>query len=146
MWLWCGPIIQCRKCMSLKFTGEFCVMTMKNYAKLVSWKLTWGIWRILTRALKNLKKLQFNRILLNKVYNIWVKKSTGELFHNTRVWCKICRKADLWLSTAELCLIALKIDTKFDMRSLSKFHQSSWKSPNWGLEGILLSKVENLWA
>ena len=28
-----GPFIQSRKCMSLKFTGELCVMTMKNDAK-----------------------------------------------------------------------------------------------------------------
>ena len=28
-----GPFIQSRKCMSLKFTEEFCVMTMKNDAK-----------------------------------------------------------------------------------------------------------------
>ena len=27
------PYIQSRNCMSLKFTGELCVMTMKNYAK-----------------------------------------------------------------------------------------------------------------
>ena len=30
--LW-GPFIQSRKCMSLKFTGELCVMAMKNDAK-----------------------------------------------------------------------------------------------------------------
>ena len=28
-----GAFIQSRKCMSLKFTGELCVMTMKNDAK-----------------------------------------------------------------------------------------------------------------
>ena len=28
-----GPFIQSIKCMSLKFTGELCVMTMKNDAK-----------------------------------------------------------------------------------------------------------------
>ena len=28
-----GPFIQSRKYMSLKFTGEICVMTMKNDAK-----------------------------------------------------------------------------------------------------------------
>ena len=28
-----GPFIQSRKCMSLKFTGELCVMTMKNDGK-----------------------------------------------------------------------------------------------------------------
>ena len=31
--LWWDPFIQSRKCMSLKFTGELCVMTMKNNAK-----------------------------------------------------------------------------------------------------------------
>ena len=45
---------------------------------LVSSKLTWGIWRILTRALKNLKNLHFNGLLLNKVHNLWAKKSIGE--------------------------------------------------------------------
>ena len=58
---------------------------------LVSSKLTWGIWRILTRALKNLKNLHFNGLLLNKVYNVWAKKSIEEL-----------------------CLMALKIDAKFE--------------------------------
>ena len=28
-----GPFIQNRKCMSLKFTGELCVMAMENDAK-----------------------------------------------------------------------------------------------------------------
>ena len=37
-------------------------------------KLTWGIWRILNRALKTLKNFHFNRLLLNKVYNIWARK------------------------------------------------------------------------
>ena len=41
---------------------------------LVSSKLTWGIWRILTRALENLKNLHFNGLLLTKVYNVWAKK------------------------------------------------------------------------
>ena len=63
---------------------------------LVVSKLTWGIWRILTRALKSLKNLHFNRLLLNKVYNVWAKKSTGELFHDTGEWCKVWRKADSW--------------------------------------------------
>ena len=53
-------------------------------------------------------------------------------------------------------MIAPKIDTKFegklacatkiDMRNLANFHQSTWKSPNWDLDGSLLSKVENVWA
>ena len=41
LFLW-GPFIQKRKCMSLNFTGQLCVMTMKNNAKFEK-KLTWGI-------------------------------------------------------------------------------------------------------
>ena len=47
---------------------------------LVSSKLTWGIWQILTWALENLKNLHFNRLLLTKVNNVWAKKSIEELF------------------------------------------------------------------
>ena len=31
--LWWDPLIQSRKCTSLKYTGHLCVMTMKNDAK-----------------------------------------------------------------------------------------------------------------
>ena len=41
---------------------------------LVVSKLTWGIWRILTRALESLKNVHFNRLLLSKVYIVWAKK------------------------------------------------------------------------
>ena len=82
---------------------------------LVSSKLTWRIWRILTRALENLKNLHFNGLLLTKVYNFRAKKSIEEL-----------------------CLMALNIDAKFegkmtcafknDMRNLANFHQSMFES------------------
>ena len=82
---------------------------------LVSSKLTWGIWRILTRALENLKNLHFNGLLLNKVYNVWAKKSVGEL-----------------------CLMALNIDATFegkltcgfknDMKNLANFYQRMFES------------------
>ena len=54
---------------------------MQNLTRnwLVTSKLTWGVLQILTQALKNLKKLDFNRLLLTKVYNAWVKKSTEDL-------------------------------------------------------------------
>ena len=47
--LWWDPFVQSRKCMSLKFTEEFCVMAMKNVMKIEEeltghFKLTWGIW------------------------------------------------------------------------------------------------------
>ena len=52
--------------------------------------------------------------------------------------------------------MALNIDAKFgrkltlafknDIGNLENFYQSTWKSPNWDFDGILLSKVENVWA
>ena len=59
-------------------------------------------------------------------------------------------------STEELCLMALKIGKTFegkltcasknDMRNFEKFHQSTCKSQIWDFDGIILSKVENVWA
>ena len=50
--------------------------------------------------------------------------------------------------------MALKIDTKLEgkltcyfknnIKNLANFHQSTWKSQSWFLDGILLSKVENV--
>ena len=75
---------------------EWCKINLKGNW-LVSSKLTWEIWRILTRALENLKNFHFNWILLNKVYNVWAKKSIGELgmLDGTEYWCKMWRKTDL---------------------------------------------------
>ena len=53
--------------------------------------------------------------------------------------------------------MALNTDTTFegkltcafknDMRNYSKFSpEHVWKSKNWKFDGILLSKVENVWA
>ena len=33
---------------------------------------------------------------------------------------------------------------KNDMRNLENFHQNTGKSKNWDIDGILLSKVENV--
>ena len=52
--LW-GTFIPSRKYMSLKFTGELCVMTMKKDAKF-------------EKELTNLKNFYFNGLLLTKVY------------------------------------------------------------------------------
>ena len=116
-----------------KLQGKFvsCQWRMIQNLKrnwLVSSKLTWGIWQILTRALENLKNLHFNGLLLNKVYNVWAKKSIGEF-----------------------CLMALNIDATFegkltcafknDMRNLANFHQSMFRSLNIGtLMGYFYSK------
>ena len=62
--LWWDPFVQSRKCISLKFTGVLCVMKMKMIQKLnrnwlIILKLTWGIWQILTWALKVFKNFHF---------------------------------------------------------------------------------------
>ena len=106
----------------------------------------WKIWVEIDLSFQNCHKefdefwpehlvenLHFNGLLLNKVYNVWAKKSIGEF-----------------------CLMALNIDATFegkltcafknDMRNLANFHQNTWKCQNWYFHGILLSKVENAWA
>ena len=64
--------------------------------------------------------------------NIWPKKYRGMIFLGTREWFKIWNKTNLWFG-------------KY-MRNLANFHQSTWKSQNWDFDGILLSKVENVWT
>ena len=66
------------------------------------------------------------------------------------------RKSMSLKSTEELCAMTMKNDAKFeeeltchfkiDMRNLTNFHQSTQKCQNWNFDGILLSKVENVWA
>ena len=60
-------------------------------------KLAWGIWQILTLALKRLKNVHFNAFLLRKVCILYeLKKYRGVIFHDTEEWCKIWGKMDLW--------------------------------------------------
>ena len=70
-----GPFIQSRKCMSLKFTGELCLMRMNNDAKFeedLTCRLKIDMRNLmnLTQALKNLENLHHNGLLLTKVYNV----------------------------------------------------------------------------
>ena len=99
---------------------------------LVNSKLTWGIWRILTWALGN------------KVYNVRAKKITkyiifelkkyrGVLLDGTKYWCNIWRKPDLCFQ---------KWHEEFSQFS----PEHIWKSEKWDFDGILLFKVENVWA
>ena len=82
--------------MGLKFTGEFCVMTMKNEPKFeeeltCQFKIDMGnidkFWP--EYILENPQNLHFSRLLLAKVYNAWAK-----------------------VSIEEFCLMALKTDAK----------------------------------
>ena len=82
-------------------------------------KLTWPIWRILTRALENLKNLDFSRLLLNKVYNGWAKRSIGE-------FCLMVLNIDATFEGKLIC--AFKSDT----RNLANLHRSMFESVNIG--------------
>ena len=76
--LWWGLFVQSRKCMTLKFTEELCVMTMKNDTKLKrNWlavlKLTWGTSQILTWALDQ-NWLLTGSLWPKYIYIIWATK------------------------------------------------------------------------
>ena len=61
-----------------------------------------------------------------------LKRYRGFIFHDTEEWSKIWRKTDCGLEN--------------DMGNLANFHQIIWKCQNLDVDGILLSKVENVWA
>ena len=61
--------------MSLKFTDELCVMTIKNDTKIEEeltchFKIDMRNLTNLTQALASLKNLHFNGLLMTKVYNV----------------------------------------------------------------------------
>ena len=98
--LWQDSFVQSRKCMSLKLTEELCVMTWKLLQNLKrNWlfasKLTWRICLILTRPLKNLKKLLFNGLLWPNYIMFELKRYRGGMFNVTEDLCKIWRKTGL---------------------------------------------------
>ena len=83
---------------------------------------------ILIRALKNLKNLHFDwsfPVMFD------LKKYRGVIFHDTR---------DAKFEEKITCAL------ENNMKNLANFHQSTWKSQNLDFDGILLSKVENIWA
>ena len=116
--LWWDPFVQSRKCMSLKFTEELCVMTIKNDTK--TEKESTCHFTIDMRNLINFYPIArksnictLNWLLLTNVYNVWAK--------------------NVQKSTEVLCLMALKIDANFegiltcafknDMRFLANLHR-----------------------
>ena len=86
--------------------------------------------------IKNLRnfdsRTQCLKNYLTKLYNVWAKK-----VQRSYVWLH----SRLIQSLKENWLVFPKID----MRNMANFHQSTWKSPYWDLDDILLSKVENVY-
>ena len=125
MELWWGPFIQSRKCMSLKFTGEFCVMTMKNDTKtridlsVQNWHEEFDkFWSEHSKSY-----LHFNKLLSTKVYNVWAKeKYRGVIFDSTEDWCKSWKKTDLCF--LKILVYRLK-NSNFILES--KMSELNWK-------------------
>ena len=108
----------------------------------------WKIWREIDLSFQNWHK-EFDEFWLqnskvSKIYTFMgcflpnyimfeLKKYRGVMFNCTQDWYKIWKKTGLFFQ-------------KTDMRNLANFHQSTWKSPNWDFDGILLSKVTNVWV
>ena len=116
--------------MSLKIAGELCVITTTNDVKFEE-ELTCQFktdMRNLTNFYSSPRKphkLTFNGLLLNRVYNVWAKKSIEEFY-----------------------LMALNTDATFERKltfheEFSKFSSEHVrKSKNWDFDGILSSKVK----
>ena len=71
--------------------------------------------RNLTRELESLKNLNFNGLLLTKVYN---------------VWAKTLQRSYMTLACDAKVQEKLTCGLENDMRNLADFHQSTWNSQN----------------
>ena len=130
---------------------------------------------------------------MTKIYNFWLQRYRGVIFHGTEEWWNIWRRTDLlfekwrekfgkfspdhfklsklglwWYPfvqnrkgmtskfTEELCVMKMKNNAKFeeeltchfktDMRNLTNFHSSTRKSKNFALELTPFTKVYNIWS
>ena len=105
---------------------EFTISVKRVQRTYVSWH---------RRVKENLKNLKICLLIGPfRVKNITFdqKKYRGVIFHDTKKSWKIWRKTGLW---------SWKWHEEF-----CNFSQERLKSQNWDFDGILLSKVENVWA
>ena len=125
--------------MSFKFTGELCVMAMKDHSKIekeftCQFKIDM---RNLTNFDLSTRKSQKNFALMSYFWPKYImfelKKYRRVMFDGTKYWCTIWRKTVLLFQTWH--------------EEFSKFlPEPVQKSKNWNFDGILLSKVEIVWA
>ena len=81
---------------------------------LVSSKLTWRIWWILTWAIRNSRNCTLMGCFWPKYIMFELKRYRWVMFDGTEYWCKIWRKTDFAF--------------KNDKRSLANFQQNTFKS------------------
>ena len=97
---WWNPFIQIRKYMSLKFTEELCVMTMKNDAKFERKLTCLSNWREefdeFWPGHSNISKSSTLMASFRPKYIIFeLNRYRGVIFDGTEDWSKIWRKTDL---------------------------------------------------
>ena len=126
-----------RKCMTLKFTEELCVMTMKNNTKFEE-ELTCQFkidMRNLTNFDLSTRKSQKIFTLMGSFWAKYIlfelKKYRGVIFHDIEEWCKIWKKN--WLVAWKMTWGIWQIFT------------GALKCQNWNFYEIPLSKVENVY-
>ena len=139
MSLWWSPFIQSRKFVSLKLKGKFFCHGNEEWRK---------IWRWIDSSIQNWHE-EFDKFWCEHL-EIWkictlmgifwknykmfeLKKYRGVMFDGTKNWCNIWRKTDLYFQ---------KWHNEFSTFS----PEHVWKSKNWDFDGVLLFKVENVWA
>ena len=90
------------------------------------------IWWILTWALEILKIPTLIGSFSAKYITLDLKKYWGVIFHDKEEWYKFEERLTFGLEN--------------NMSNMSDFHQNTWMSQDWDFDGILLFKVENVWA
>ena len=135
------------QCISLKFTGEICVMTMKRDAKFekeLTCKFKIGMRNLLKIGMRNLLNFDQSTQKISKIYTLmdcfWpkyimfeLKKYKRVMFDGTEDWCKFEGK--------------LTCSSKNYMTNLANFYQSTQKSQNWNFQGIFFfPNLENVWG
>ena len=101
MGVWWRPLIQSRKCMILKFTGEFFCHDNEEWCKIWKWidlsvknwhKEFHNFWSKHSRISKMCTLMGF---FWTKYIMFELKKYTGIMFNFTEDWCKFWRKTGL---------------------------------------------------
>ena len=94
--------------------------------------MAWRIWWILMRAVASLEMCTLMCYFCRKYIMFEPKKYRGVMCHNTEEWCKIWGGTDLCFEKwhEEFC----------------KFWTKTQKSQNIHFNGLLLTKVYNVWA
>ena len=109
------------------------MMQNLNRNWLVSSKLTWEIAQFLRRHSKIWRIHTLMSSFWPEYKMFEIKKYRGDMFDDTEFWCKIWRKTDLRFQ-------------KWHEEFIKFLPEQIWKHKNWDFAGVLISKVENIWA